>query len=111
MRFRLLYAKSLGSSWIPNFIGFLSKMAEYRVFKSKQVSYIRENGDIPPNLSSSKISFQMYFNIKQHLSYKPSGAPEATRGNLTGPKVKLGEHTPTPLPGAVCFARLILSLP
>ena len=46
-----------------------------------------------------------------HLSYMPSGAPEATRGNLRGTKVNLGEHTLTPLPGAMRFARSILFPP
>ena len=35
------------------------------------------------NLSDFK---SIYFNMQQNLSYKPSGAPEATRSNLRGPK-------------------------
>ena len=32
------------------------------------------------------ISGQIYFNMQQHFSYKPSGAPKATRSNLREPK-------------------------
>ena len=66
-----------------------------------------EGGIYPPNL----ISGQMYFNMQQYLSYKPSVAPKATRSNHREQLkhvIYLLSHKPLPptppLPGAVWFA-------